>query len=519
MAVKFSQFTTETNEANVTALVGYISSSNTNIQIDPSNLDTTYSLEASASGSNVVLTLDGTKPGGTATDDTITITQGSGISFSSITAAGFTIAATGAVTTVDAGTPTASSGTPLSVSPTTGDVKVIAHSYNGTTNVGYVPTGGSASTFLRGDGTWVTPAGSFTGFDITDGATTETVGAGDTITFQGGTNITTTVSATDTVSIAVSGDVWTLAGGNQAGTSQGIQAGQTALITENTAKVVNGVQVGGGVQTTAANTDQLLLDQTAELVVTMVNPGSGNLLYIDGAYQSVIELTPGFTYEFNQDDSSNSGHPIEIGEVLDGSTPYATGIQYYGSSSANTLTEVTQSNYQTNSSTYSSGTGTARVRLRVTQNSPTLYYYCSNHSGMGGAIGYGGDTYSINATQDGSNVDLNLDATSGTDSTVQFTAGTGITLTRNSAQEITIDSAAGVTVTKEQFTGNNSTTVFTLATSTTTDNINIFISGVYQNSKDSSGVANYAVTSGTTLTFTTAPPTTATNGIEVVITQ
>ena len=277
--------------------------------------------------------------------------------------------------------------------------------------------------------------------------------------------------------------------------------------------------MGGGVQTTAANTRQLLLDQTAELVVTVVDPGSGNLLYIDGAYQSVIELTPGFTYEFNQDHSSNSGHPIEIGEVLDGTTPYATGIQYYGSSSANTLTEVTQVNYATNSSTYSSGTGTARVRLRVTQNSPTLYYYCSNHSGMGGAIGYGGDTYSINATQDGSNVDLNLDATSGTDSTVQFTAGTGITLTRTSAQEITIESAAGVTVTKEQFTGNNSTTVFTLATSTTTDNINIFISGVYQNSKDSSGVANYAVTSGTTLTFTTAPPTTATNGIEVVITQ
>tara|TARA_R100001440_G_scaffold24793_1_gene40249 strand:- start:2071 stop:3633 length:1563 start_codon:yes stop_codon:yes gene_type:complete len=520
MAVKFSDFTTETNEASVTALVGYISSSNTNIQIDPSNLDTTYSLEASASGSNVVLTLDGTKPGGTATDDTITITQGSGISFSSITAAGFEIAATGAVTTVDAGTPTASSGTPLSVSPTTGDVKVIAHSYNGTTNVGYVPTGGSSSTFLRGDGAWVTPAGSFTGFDITDGATTETVGAGDTITFQGGTNITTTVSATDTVSIAVSGDVWTLAGGNQAGTSQGIQAGQTALITENTATVVNSVQVGGGVQTTAANTDQLLLDQTAELVVTMVNPGSGNLLYIDGAYQSVIELAPGFTYEFNQDDISNSGHPIEIGEVLDGSTPYATGIKYYGSSSANTLTEVTQSNYQTNSSTYSSGTGTARVRLRVTQNSPTLYYYCSNHGGMGGAIGYGGDTYTLQAgTKAGTSVPLQLDATSGTDSTVNLTEGAGITLTQTSATEITIESAAGVTVTKEQFTGNNSTTVFTLATSTTTDNINIFISGVYQNSKDSSGVANYAVTSGTTLTFITAPPTTATNGIEVVITQ
>ena len=131
-----------------------------------------------------------------------------------------------------------------------------------------------------------------------------------------------------------------------------------------------------------------------------------------------------------------------------------------------------------------------------------------------------GDTYTLQAgTKAGSSVPLQLDAATGSDSTVNLTEGAGITLTQTSATEITIESAAGVTVTKEQFTGNNSTTIFTLATSTTTDNINIFISGVYQNSKDSSGAANYAVTSGTTLTFITAPPTTATNGIEVVITQ
>ena len=131
-----------------------------------------------------------------------------------------------------------------------------------------------------------------------------------------------------------------------------------------------------------------------------------------------------------------------------------------------------------------------------------------------------GDTYDLNATADGSNVDLNLTSGSGSDnSVVQFTAGTGITLTRTGAQEITFASAAGTTVVKDQFTGNNSTTGFTLSvTPTAAANLNIFISGVYQNSKDSSGAANYAV-SGTTLTFTTAPPTTAANGIEVVITQ
>ena len=131
-----------------------------------------------------------------------------------------------------------------------------------------------------------------------------------------------------------------------------------------------------------------------------------------------------------------------------------------------------------------------------------------------------GDTYTLQAgAKAGSSVPLQLDAAAGSDSTVNLTEGTGITLTQNSATEITIASAAGTTVVKDQFTGNNSTTAFTLSTTpTSADNLNIFISGVYQNSLDSSGVANYSV-AGTTLTFVTPPPTTATNGIEVVITQ
>ena len=114
---------------------------------------------------------------------------------------------------------------------------------------------------------------------------------------------------------------------------------------------------------------------------------------------------------------------------------------------------------------------------------------------------------------------INLDAATGSDSVVSLTEGTGITLTQTSATEITIDGSAGTTVIKDQSTGNNSTTAFTLSvTPTAAANLNIFISGVYQNSVDSGGTANYSV-AGTTLTFVTPPPTTATNGIEVVITQ
>ena len=132
-----------------------------------------------------------------------------------------------------------------------------------------------------------------------------------------------------------------------------------------------------------------------------------------------------------------------------------------------------------------------------------------------------GDTYTLQAgTKSGSSVPLQLDAAVGSDSTVNLTEGAGITLTQTSSSEITVAATAtGTTVVKDQFTGNNSTTAFTLSTTpSSADNINIYISGVYQNSLDSAGVANYSV-AGTTLTFVTAPPTTATNGIEVVITQ
>ena len=98
-----------------------------------------------------------------------------------------------------------------------------------------------------------------------------------------------------------------------------------------------------------------------------------------------------------------------------------------------------------------------------------------------------GDTYTLQAgAKAGSSVPLQLDAATGSDSTVNLTEGSGITLTQTSATEITVAAtASGTTVTKDQFTGNNSTTAFTLSvTPTAADNLNIFISGVYQNSLD-----------------------------------
>ena len=61
------------------------------------------------------------------------------------------------VADVNIGTSSASTGAPLVSLPNSGNVIITSKAYNGTTNVGHVPAGGSATTFLRGDGSWVVP--------------------------------------------------------------------------------------------------------------------------------------------------------------------------------------------------------------------------------------------------------------------------------------------------------------------------------------------------------------------------
>ena len=69
----------------------------------------------------------------------------------------------------------------------------------------------------------------------------------------------------------------------------------------------------------------------------------------------------------------------------------------------------------------------------------------------------GGDTYTLQAEAKSNNsVPLKLDAATGTDSTVSLTEGANVTLTRNSATEITI-AATGGNAGVSSFTNTNGT--------------------------------------------------------------
>lgn len=96
--------------------------------------------------------------------------------------------------------------------------------------------------------------------------------------------------------------------------------------------------------------------------------GTGNKYYIDGEVSPTLSLTEGQTYIFDQSDSSNSGHPLRISTTANGT--HGGGSEY--------TTGVT-----TNGTPGSSG---AYTQIVVASGAPTLHYYCSVHSGMGGQI-------------------------------------------------------------------------------------------------------------------------------------
>jgi len=99
--------------------------------------------------------------------------------------------------------------------------------------------------------------------------------------------------------------------------------------------------------------------------VTVSNPGSGNKFYVDGALQPTLTLAEGSTYKFDQSSGTNSTHPLRFSTTSDGThgggSEYTTGVTTSGTP----------------------GSAGAYTQIVIAASAPTLYAYCTAHSGMG----------------------------------------------------------------------------------------------------------------------------------------
>jgi hypothetical protein len=161
---------------------------------------------------------------------------------------------------------------------------------------------------------------------------------------------------------------------------------------------------------------------TITKTVTVVSTAGGNKYFIDGVQQDTLELFEGNTYRFDQSDSSNSGHPLRLSTTSNGihagGTEYTTGVTTYGNAGdSGSYTEIT-----------------------VATDAPTLYYYCTNHSGMGGQANTP-IVYTVQTTT-GAPVTTVLGTTALGEETVTAGAGVAVTLAGLSISSGTLAIAA-----------------------------------------------------------------------------
>ena len=116
-------------------------------------------------------------------------------------------------------------------------------------------------------------------------------------------------------------------------------------------------------------------------------------LVLDGHSQATVDMKEGSTYTFDTSDSSVSGHTFKFATAADaaGSTEYTTGVTETGTP----------------------GNAGAKTVIVVAASAPQLYYYCSNHSSMGG-------TANTNITAGSSNFDGSLSSTVSANTTAGF---------------------------------------------------------------------------------------------------
>ena len=106
--------------------------------------------------------------------------------------------------------------------------------------------------------------------------------------------------------------------------------------------------------------------------------GEGNKFYLDGELSPSLVMLQGNTYKFDISDSSNKTHALRFSTTEDGThndgSAYQTGVTINGKA----------------------GEEGASISIEIQEDTPDLYYYCVNHSGMGGKI----DVRQVEDTED-----------------------------------------------------------------------------------------------------------------------
>jgi hypothetical protein len=154
---------------------------------------------------------------------------------------------------------------------------------------------------------------------------------------------------------AVTSDTLAVARGGTGLTTSNLtgNAGKALLVNSS----ANGFELQNASSAEVYGFEKFFTPSTLVRTVTVQSVGGSNKYFIDGVQQDTLTLHEGNTYVFNYP----SAHPFKFSTTSDGT--HNSGSEYTTGVTHNSSTQVT---------------------IVVASGAPTLYYYCSSHSGMGG---------------------------------------------------------------------------------------------------------------------------------------
>lgn len=464
MAVKFSDFTQKQDASvDVTNMVGYLATGELNIMIPPANLDTTYAVSTGNAGASPTISIQGTKPGQAAAIAPSTV---------SLTGSGATLLAGNGTTTIDFASTTYALAAGVNADPAVNTPVTLTGLAGGDAHTDTVNLIGTGTVQITSAGGVITIDGGSTG-DVTSFSST----FGNYITGTTQTNAVGDVSI-GTVNLSA------IDGTSDANTKF-LSKDNTWDVPTYTTYDLETTTVANGQTNVPVTLASAAGDDTLNLL------GAGTVTIGSDSGTGLITITGG-----------GVGDVTSINTATSGVSSTANPITLTGTAGAGPFTGA----ITVASNAFAGGANVGHVPSAATAVAGTFL----KEDGSWAAAA--GDTYTLQAgAKAGTSVPIQLDAAAGADSTVSLTEGTGITLTQNSATEITIASAAGVTMTTSPAaTGDGATATYPLGVTPTDENFTMaYISGVYQLK------SSYSVT-GSNITFDTNVPNGA--SIEVVTT-